>query len=65
MADGRITRVGWIAIGLAVLAGLLALFNEATGYRESGVVDWGHVSLAFGAPVLMYVMIKSAAKREL
>ena len=64
MANGRITRLGWIAIGLAVLAGLLALFNEATGYRESGVVDWGHVALAFSVPLLMYGLFKGAAKRQ-
>lgn len=64
MADGRITRVGWLAIGLAVLGGLLALVNETVSYRRSGIVDWGHVALAFGVPILMYAVVRGASTRQ-
>ncbi|MEO5580099.1 MAG: hypothetical protein ABIR58_05525 [Gemmatimonadaceae bacterium] len=64
MADSRITRVGWLAIGLAVVGGLVALVNEATQYRSSGVIDWGHVALAFGVPILMCGIVRGTAQRQ-
>lgn len=63
MAGGRITRAGWLAIGLGILGGLLALVNEILDYRRSNVVDWGHVAMAFGVPALMYAIVKSTTKR--
>ncbi len=56
MAANRFSRLGWLAIGLAVVGGLVALRNEAVRYRRSGVVDWGHIALALGVPILMYVI---------
>jgi len=64
MADNRITRLGWLAIGLAVVGDLAALVNEANSYRDSDVVDWGHVALAFGVPILMYGIVGGAATRQ-
>ncbi len=64
MARSRITRGGWLAIGLAVLGSLAALANETVSYRRSGVVDWGHVALAFGVPILMYAIVRGASTRQ-
>lgn len=57
MANSRINRVGWLAIGLAVLGSLVAIVNEVVRFRRSGAVDWGHVALIVGVPVLMYVLM--------
>lgn len=46
-----------MAIGLAVLGGLIAFMREIVLFRRSGVVDWGHVALAIGVPALMFVMV--------
>lgn len=64
MANGRINRVGWLAIGLAVLGSLIAFVNEIANFRRSGAVDWGHVALAFGVPVLMYTIVKGTSMRQ-
>ncbi len=64
MAGGRITRGGWLAIGLAVAGSLVTLVNEAVGYHRSGVVDWGHVALAFGVPSLMYAIVSGGSSRQ-
>lgn len=61
MAGNRITRGGRLAIGLAVVGSLVALVNEAVSYRRSGVVDWGHVALAFGVPILMYAIVRATS----
>ena len=64
MAGSRITRGGWLAICLAVVGSLAAFVNEAVDYRRSGVVDWGHVALAFGVPILTYAIVRGASTRE-
>ncbi len=64
MADSRITRIGWLAVGVAVVGGLVALFNVVNDYQSSGLVDWGHLALAVGVPVFMYAIVKSAATRK-
>jgi hypothetical protein len=64
MADGRISRSGWAAIGLAIVGGILALANQALRYQRSGVVDWGQVALGFGVPCLIYAIVKSTSTRQ-
>lgn len=61
MAKGRISRGGWLAIGLAVLGSLVAIVNEIAGFRRTGTVDWGHVALIVGVPAFMYAVV--AARR--
>ena len=63
MAATRLGRVGIIAVALAVAGGILALANEISRYGRTGVVDWGHVALAFGVPVLLYAIVAGAAAR--
>jgi uncharacterized membrane protein len=62
MADDRISRIGWLAIGLALVGSVVALVMEAIRYRRSGVVDWGHVALGFGVPILMYAIVRGASR---
>ena|GEM_PF-3697522 len=53
----RITRVGWIAIGLAVLGSLVAIVNEIVRFRRTGAVDLGNIALIIAVPTLMYVIV--------
>jgi hypothetical protein len=64
MTGSPITRGGWLAIGLAVVGSLAAFVNETISYRRSGVVDWGHIALAFGVPILMYAIVRGASTRQ-
>ena len=57
MANSRINRGGWLAIGLAVLGSLVATVNEIVRFRRTGTLDWGHVALIVGFPVLMYAIV--------
>ena len=59
MARSRINRGGWLAIGLAVLGGLVAIANEIVRFRRTGSVDWGHVALILGVPVLIYAIVSA------
>jgi hypothetical protein len=63
MSDDRISRIGWLAIGLALVGSLVALVMQAVRYRRSGVVDWGQVALGFGVPILMYAIIRGASRK--
>lgn len=64
MTKGNITRsAGWLAIGLAVLGGIIALANEAFSYRRGEPLDWGHIALAVGVPLIMYSIVRSAASK--
>jgi len=63
MGDDRISRTGWVAIGLALLGSLVALVMEAVRYSRSGLVDWGHVALGFGVPILMYAIVRGASRK--
>lgn len=58
----RLSRVGRLAIGFAVLGGIVAIVNEMLNYRRSGIVDWGRVALAFGVPLLMYVIVRRGTR---
>lgn len=64
MANGRIGRLGWLAIGLAIVGGVVALVNEFLTYRRTNVVDWGHLALAFGVPIFMYAVVRSSTSRK-
>lgn len=57
MSDKRIGRVGWLAIGLAVLGSLAGTVNEVVGFRNTGTVDWGHIALIVGVPAFMYAVV--------
>ncbi|HMG13505.1 MAG TPA: hypothetical protein VK571_10025 [Gemmatimonadaceae bacterium] len=57
MATSRINRGGWLAIGLAVFGSLIAIVNEVVRFRRTSVIDWGHVALIIGVPVLMYAIV--------
>jgi hypothetical protein len=59
VARSRINRGGWLAIGLAVLGGLVAIANEIVRFRRTGSVDWGHVALILGVPVLIYAIVSA------
>jgi hypothetical protein len=59
----QITRIGWLAVGLAVLGSLVAIVNEIMGYQRTGAVDWGHVALIIGVPVIMYAIVSSTARK--
>ena len=57
MTNSQIQRVGWLAVGLAVLGSLVAAVNEIVRFRRTGVIDWGHVALIVGVPLLMYSIV--------
>jgi hypothetical protein len=59
MATNQINRGGWLAIGLAVLGSLIASVNEIVRFRRTGVVDWGHVGLIVGVPLIMYAIVST------
>jgi hypothetical protein len=58
MADDRRPRGWWIAVGLALLGSVAAFVNESIGYQRTGTVDWGHVALAVGVPILIYAIAR-------
>lgn len=57
MANIRVGRMGWLAIGLAILGSVAATINEIVSFRRTGTVDWGHVALIIGVPALMYAIV--------
>ncbi len=63
MNDTQINRLWRVALGLAVIGGLLALANVVQDYHSTGEIDWGHVALAVGVPALFYAMSHSATAR--
>ncbi len=64
MTGPRFGRLWWIAILLAVLGSVIALINEWLAYRRSATVDWAHVVLAVGVPILFYAIARSASGRR-
>ena len=78
MADGRISRSGWAAVGLAVIGGILALINQATQYLALGrrrlgpgrarvrraLLDLRHRQRHVGAATLRSVLSASATFAE-
>jgi len=63
MSDRKIGVAGRIAIGLAIVAGLLSLSRAFLAYSRTGAVDVGKVALSLGVPVLIIVIVKSASRR--
>jgi hypothetical protein len=57
VAGSLINRGGWLAIGLAVLGSLVATVNEVERFQHTGAIDWGHVALIVGVPILMYAIV--------
>jgi hypothetical protein len=57
-----INRVGWLAVGLAILGSLVATVNEVVRYRATGTVDWGHIALIVGVPLIMYAIVSSTRR---
>lgn len=57
MTNSRISRTGWLAIGLALVGSAVATVNEIDGFRSTGAVDWGHVALIVGVPAFMYAVV--------
>lgn len=57
-------RMWGVAVALAVIAGLLAVYNVVEDYRAAGEVDWGHLALAIGIPILFYGMARAASARK-
>ena len=64
MKNETAVKLSRLAVGLAVLGSLVALANEWLHYRASGSVDWGHVALAIGVPVLMWAITRSATSKR-
>lgn len=61
--SNQINRGGWLAIGLGVLGGVIALVNVFMRFQRSGVVDWGQVALAFGVPILLWAIVRGSTRR--
>ncbi len=59
MTRDPINRGGWLAIGLAVLAGVIAIVREIVRYSRGGTVDWGHVALGVAVPVIIYGIVSA------
>jgi len=57
MANGPISRGGWLAIGLGIVGSLIALANVIIRYRSSGDIAWGKIALAIGVPILIYAIV--------
>jgi hypothetical protein len=57
-----INRLGWLAIGLAILGSVVATVNEVVRFRATGAVDWGHIALIVGVPVIMYAIVSSTRR---
>lgn len=62
MEKSSINRLGWLAVGLALLGSLVAVVNEIMRFRATGAVDWGHIALIVGVPLIMYVIVSSARR---
>jgi hypothetical protein len=60
----QVTRIGWLAVGLAVLGSLIAIVNEIMGYQRTGAVDYGHVALIIGVPASMYAIVASTSRKQ-
>ncbi len=63
-SDVRMGRVGFLAIALAIVGGVLGMVREIIRYRDRGTLDWGHVALAVGVPILMYAIVRGTTRRR-
>ena len=57
MTKGRISRAGWLAIGIALFGSVVAIVNEIAGFRRTGTVEWAHVALIVGVPASIYAIV--------
>ena len=64
MAEKRISKVGKVAIVLAVIAGVLSLTRAIYNYAQHGELDIIKIALGIGIPCLMYAIVKSAAPEK-
>jgi hypothetical protein len=64
MTAPRVGRVGIMAVVVAAIGGVLALAREVARYRHTSAVDWGHVAIALGVPILTYAIVWGAAARR-
>ena len=64
MKLSQISLLGWIAIGLAELGSIAALLNEFLGHQRGKPLDWGHIALAIGVPLLMFAIVWSSSKKQ-
>ena len=62
MEQSSINRLGWLAVGLAILGSLVAAVNEVMRYRATGALDWGHIALIVGVPLIMYAIVSSTRR---
>ena len=62
MEKSSINRLGWLAVGLALLGSLVAVVNEIVRFRSTGAVDWGHIALIVGVPVIMFAIVSSTRR---
>jgi len=60
--QSSINRLGWLAVGLAILGSLVAAVNEVMRYRATGALDWGHIALIVGVPLIMYAIVSSTRR---
>ena len=61
VANQSISKAGKIAIALAVIAGVLSLSRAIYNYTQHGEVDFIKIALGIGMPILIYLIVKSAA----
>jgi hypothetical protein len=60
--QSSINRLGWLAVGLAILGSLVAAVNEIVRFRATGAVNWGHVALIFAVPIIMFNIVSSTKR---
>lgn len=63
MTEQSISKAGKIAIGLAIIAGLIALTRAAYLYSQTGEVDVAKIALGIGMPALIFVVVRSASRK--
>ena len=64
MTEQSISKAGKIAIGLAIIAGLLALTRAAYLYSQTGGVDVAEIALGLGVPALIFVLVSSTSRKQ-
>ena len=64
MIEQSISKAGKIAIGLAIIAGLLALTRAGYLYSQTGEVDVAKIALGLGIPALIFVVVRSASRKQ-
>ena len=62
MAAAQIGPGGMLAIAVAVIGGLLALWSEVVHYRTSGAIDWVHVALAIGVSAFICAVVRATSQ---